>query len=305
VYIGDNDHAYLRMFLAPLLPIFAEQPALEHLARQIAAFSSQGVSRTHPLLSAALPDGTRVQIVLPPASRQHIIMAFRTHGAAHLRLEQLCGGDTAMPGIAQLDRTASLRQIEALLETGHRVEALRAAVQSRCTILVSGGTSSGKTTFLNAMLAEIAEHERLVVIEDTPELTLTRPNAIGLLAVRGALGEAAVSANDLVSASLRLRPDRIILGELRGDEAYAYLRAINTGHPGSMSTIHADSAEGAIEQLVLLVLHARTGLSRSDIAEYIRQTVDVFVHLGRQGGARGIAQIMTRNMMWKTVKAEA
>ncbi len=324
-----ENHAYLDMFLAPLTPvleqpdvtdIFINEPGelwverrsgdltreqvplidrnmLDHLARQIAAYAHQGVSRAHPLLSAALPDGTRVQIVLPPASRSNIIMAFRKHGATHLPLEQLCGARERTGSSASNGRAESLRKIDELLAAGQRIEALRLAVTARCTILISGGTSSGKTTFLNAMIEEMSHHERLVVIEDTPELTLTRHNAIGLLAVRGALGEAAVSANDLVSASLRLRPDRIILGELRGDEAYAYLRAINTGHPGSMSTIHADSPEGAIEQLALLVLHARTGLSRSDIIDYVRQTIDVFVHLDRCNGERGIAAMTTRHQM--------
>jgi type IV secretion system protein VirB11 len=169
---------------------------------------------------------------------------------------------------------------------------LAAAVRARKNILVSGGTSTGKTTFLNALLREVPAGERLILIEDTPELKVNHENAIGLLAARSELGEARVSANDLVAASLRMRPDRIILGELRGEEAFAFLRAINTGHPGSMTTVHADGAERAIEQVVLLVLQAGTQLSRDDVRHYIKSTVDVFVQLERIAGKRRIAEVV-------------
>jgi type IV secretion system protein VirB11 len=171
---------------------------------------------------------------------------------------------------------------------------LAAAVRARKNILVSGGTSTGKTTFLNALLREVPAGERLILIEDTPELKVHHENAVGLLAARSALGEARVSANDLVAASLRMRPDRIILGELRGTEAYAFLRAINTGHPGSMTTVHADSAERAIEQIVLLVLQAGTQLGRDDVRHYVSRTVDVFVQLARTAGRRHVAEVVLR-----------
>jgi len=110
--------------------------------------------------------------------------------------------------------------------------------------------------------------------------------------VRGELGEAKVTANDLVSASLRMRPDRIILGELRGPEAFAFLRAVNTGHPGSMTTIHADSPQSAIEQLVMLVLQGGTKLSRDDVRYYVRQSIDLFVQLSRSGGKRTVEAVV-------------
>jgi len=158
--------------------------------------------------------------------------------------------------------------------------------------VITGFLGSGKTTFLNALLREVPESERLILIEDTPELQTRHENLVGLLAARSALGEAQVTANDLLGASLRMRPDRIILGELRGDEAYAFLRAVNTGHPGSMTTVHADSAERAIEQIVLLALQAGTQLNRDDIRHYVRSTVDVFVQLERIAGRRRIAEIV-------------
>ena len=278
-----------------------DNPALDELtllrlARQIAALSHQGVSREHPLLSAVLPDGSRVQVVAPPATRGPLILAIRRHLAPKLVLGdyQATGAfsDTATGELGQ--RSAVAEHIVDLVRRGELAAALSEAVRARRNILVSGGTSTGKTTFLNALIREIPSDERLVLIEDTPELHVEHPNHVGLIAARGSLGEAQVSTNDLVSASLRLRPDRIILGELRGVEALAFLRAINSGHPGSMTTIHADSPESAIEQLVLLVLQAGTALKREDVRHYVRETVDLFVQLARVGGSRKIERISLR-----------
>jgi type IV secretion system protein VirB11 len=120
-------------------------------------------------------------------------------------------------------------------------------------------------------------------------------NALGLVAARGGQGEASVSAEDLLQASLRMRPDRIVLGELRGAEAFSFLRAVNTGHPGSMTTIHADSPDGAIEQLALMALQAGSGLSRGDIAAYATAVIDVFVQLSREDGQRRVSEIRMKN----------
>jgi len=169
---------------------------------------------------------------------------------------------------------------------------LREAIRQRRTILISGGTSTGKTTFLNAMLGEIPSHERVILVEDTPELRLPGENGVGLVAVKGELGEAKVTANELLQAALRLRPDRIVLGELRGAESVSFLRAINTGHPGSFSTIHANSLRGALEQLALMVMQTGIGLSRSDTIAYAAGVIDVIVQLGRDAeGRRGIVAI--------------
>ena len=173
-------------------------------------------------------------------------------------------------------------------------DALSLAVRSRKNIIISGGTSTGKTTFLNALLREIPREERLILIEDTPELVVEHENSVGFVSVRGELGEARVTTNDLVSASLRMRPDRIILGELRGPEAFSFLRAVASGHPGSMTTIHADSPETAIEQLVMLVLLGGTRLSRSDVRAYVEQSVDIFVQLSRGAGRRRVQAVLWR-----------
>lgn len=268
--------------------------ALLRLARQLAALTHQGLSREHPLLSATLPDGSRIQIVAPPATRGPLALAVRKQVAPKLMLaDYVAAGSFDGTSTEHLNGAASETDaLQKQIVSGDLAGALVSAVRARRNILISGGTSTGKTTFLNALLREVPEDERLILIEDTPELHVDHPNAVGLIAVRGAMGEAQVTANDLVSASMRMRPDRVILGELRGTEAFAFLRAVNSGHPGSMTTIHADSPEAAVEQLVLLVLQAGTALSRSDVREYVSGTIDVFVQLARAGGIRTIQRVV-------------
>ena len=267
---------------------------LDRLSRQIAALSHQGISREHPLLSATLPDGSRVQIVSPPATRGDMALAIRKHVSPHLSLSDYVASgsfaETKSSGFGE--RTEIDVQLARLLDSGDIAGMLSLAVKSRKNILVSGGTSTGKTTFLNALIREISSDERLILIEDTPELLVEHANAVGLIAARSALGESQVTADSLLAASLRMRPDRIIVGELRGPEAYTFLRAVNTGHPGSMTTVHADSAERAIEQIALLVLQTGTRLGREDVQHYVRTTVDVFVQLARTAGKRHVSEVV-------------
>ena len=273
---------------------------LWRLARQIASITHQGVSREHPLLAARLPDGARVQIVAPPATRGPMAIAIRKHVSADISLAdyESNGAFAATHGLDIPD----LREAElaALYASGDWSRFLTAAVRARKTIVVAGGTSTGKTTFLNALLREIDAAERLILIEDTPELVIRHENAIGLVAVRGALGESRVTADDLLLASLRLRPDRIILGELRGSEAFTFLRAINIGHPGSLTTLHADTPARAVEQLALMVLQSGTQLRRDDVLSYVERAVDIFVQLERRNGHRWVSQIE-----WKAAGAQS
>ena len=275
-----------------------DEPALDgkllaRLARQIAATSAQGINRSRPLLAASLPDGSRVQIVAPPATRAGYAFAIRRHVASTMSLrdwedaDAFCGLDGKQEPLEREPDYQAIDEAEA-------PAFLTQAVLDRKNILIAGGTSTGKTTFLNALLAEIPPAERLILIEDTEELRLRHENAVGMIAARGSLAEADISAEDLLIAALRMRPDRIILGELRGSEAFTFLRAVNTGHPGSMTTIHADTPRRAIEQLALLVLQAGSRLSRDDVNHYVRESVDVFVQLERRDGARRVAQIQTR-----------
>jgi type IV secretion system protein VirB11 len=271
------------------------EPVLERLARQIAALSHQGVSREHPLLAATMPDGSRIQIVTPPATRGPMAIAIRRQVSASLTLHDYEAGGHFAETRTALSRNRDDEKLARLISERCFAEALSLAVRARKNIIVAGGTSSGKTTFLNALLREVSAGERLILIEDTPELVVEHENCIGLVSVRGDLGEASVTMNDLVSASLRMRPDRIILGELRGPEAFAFLRAVASGHPGSMTTIHADSPTGAIEQLVMLVLHGGTKLSRSDVRAFVEQSIDIFVQLSRVDGRRQVEAVVLRH----------
>jgi type IV secretion system protein VirB11 len=309
-------HVYLDSYLAPLAPwlgrddvtdIYINRPGevwietlggaiercaspaldrntLLRLARQIAATSSQGINRERPLLAASLPDGSRVQVVLPPATRGEVAIAIRRHVVQDLDLESYRPAITRTE-IEKADRSAG----DSAALGGDLIEALRRAVRERRNILISGGTSTGKTTFLNTLLREVPPNERLIVIEDAAELQLHHANAVGLIAARGGQGEADVTAEDLLIAALRMRPDRIILGEIRGNEALTFLRAVNTGHLGSLTTIHADSPERAIDQLALLTLQAGSKLGWDDAVRYIRKSIDVVVQLSRIDGVRQIS----------------
>lgn len=258
---------------------------LERLAGQIARASAQAVSREHPLLAATLPNGARVQMAGPPATRRHWALAIRRHLAIDLELEAFDTGPIAQPTRAKQGGVSSAEARRA------PIEYLRHAVMERRTILISGGTSSGKTTFLNSLLKLVPAHERVIVVEDTPEIAVRQANCLGLVAVKGEMGEAQVGVDDLLQASLRLRPDRLIVGEIRGKEAATFLRAVNTGHAGSFTTVHASSTRGALEQIALMVMHAGWPAPRSETIAYTASVVDVIVQLSRRGGARRIEDI--------------
>lgn len=270
--------------------------ALARLSRQVASHSAQGISREHPLLAASLPDGSRVQIALPPATRGEIAIAIRKHVASGMSLDEfvvLDAPDGQSPGPDHAVSVAGGRGTQVLEDrSGDAGAFLRTAVQQRKNILISGGTSSGKTTLLNALIQEVPQDERLILIEDAPELRLSHANSVGLIAARSALGEAQISTDDLLIASLRMRPDRIIMGELRGREVETFLRAINTGHPGSLSTIHADSPQRAIDQMALILMLAGSSMSWENVVDYIYQSINVIVQVERRSGKRYIKSVM-------------
>lgn len=269
-----------------------DRPSLLRLARQVAAANAQGINRESPLLAGTLPDGSRIQLALPPATRGEVALAIRRHVVQNIDLESYRGSSA---GLREDGGTAARSaQVE---QSADPVDTLRRAVRERRNILISGGTSSGKTTFLNALLREVPLQERLILIEDAAELQLHHANAVGLLAARGGEGEATVDAEDLLIAALRMRPDRIILGEIRGREAMIFLRAVNTGHPGSLTTIHADSPERAIDQLALLALQNGNQLGWENTVRYIKSSIDVIIQLSREGGRRSISRmIYSENM---------
>ena len=253
---------------------------LQCLARQVAVYSHQGLSRAHPLLGASLPDGARIQIVMPPATLHHMAIAIRRHRAAALPLSAYA-----------LEPARRRERVRAA--TGDLPVYLAEAVRQKRNIVISGGTSSGKTTLLNSLLAEIPRSERLITIEDAAELQPDHANRVQLIAARGGQGEANVTPNDLLEAALRMRPDRILLGELRGAEAYTFLRAINTGHPGSITTVHADSAEGALRQLAIMILQGAHNLDYANAYALVTTMIDIVVQVERVDSRRCVSEVLT------------
>jgi type IV secretion system protein VirB11 len=265
---------------------------LLELARQVATHADQEISAERPLLAAELPNGFRVQFVLPPAAGRNVALSIRKPAVLERNLD-----DYEREGAFDLvnTMTAHARAERAGLRAtyaGRKFGAfLRMAVKARMNILISAGTDAGKTTLLNAMLKEVGESERLVIIEDSGELKPTQENVVRLFYSRGGQGLARVTPQDLCEAALRLRPDRILLGELRGAEAFTFLRTINSGHPGSITTIHADSAELAFEQLALMVMQGFPGVDRKFVIDYVRSVIPIVVQGSRSGSRRYISEI--------------
>ena len=260
---------------------------LKSLARLVAQSTEQRVSEEEPLLSATLPAGYRIQVVFPPACESgHVIMSIRKQSSLNWNLD-----DYEKMGAfesAAIEETVNKDDLilAKLLKLGRIKDFLQRSIIYKKNIIVSGGTSTGKTTFANAMLKAIPSEERLITVEDAREIDLSNhPNKVHLLASKGGQGRAKVNTQNLIEACLRLRPDRIIVGELRGSEAFSFLRAINTGHPGSISTLHADTPKMAMEQLKLMVMQAGLGMSPTEIMNYIKNVVDIVIQLKR--GAKG------------------
>jgi type IV secretion system protein VirB11 len=269
------------------------------LGRLVAQSTDQSISEEKPLLSATLPNGYRIQIVFPPACEPgKVAMAIRKGNSMQLTLD-----DYDKMGAFQTTATAEVHDenddiLANYLKENRIKDFIQHAIISKKNIIISGGTSTGKTTFTNAALLAIPEHERLITVEDAREVLLpNHPNKIHLLASKGGQGRAKVTTQDLIEACLRLRPDRIIVGELRGAEAFSFLRAINTGHPGSISTLHADTPLMALEQLKLMVMQAGLGMPPAEIKQYILSVVDIVIQLKRgSGGRRYVSEVYFKGL---------
>ncbi|CDZ55195.1 P-type DNA transfer ATPase VirB11 [Neorhizobium galegae] len=267
---------------------------IENIGERVAGVTHQFISRTNPILSAALPTGERIQIVLPPAAADGGAISIRKQVTSNFTLEHYRdSGSLDKVSVAMGGLSAVERHLIDLLEGERIYDFIQTAIRERVSILISGGTSTGKTTFLNACLKTIDPSERILTLEDTRELFPPQPNAVHLLASRGDQGTAQVTIQSLLEASLRMRPDRLFVGEIRGSEAFAFLRAINTGHPGSMSTVHADTPLGAYEQLAMMMQQAgiSSGYSKQDLMSYIQMVIPIVIQLRRDGGRRGVSEI--------------
>ena len=275
---------------------FADFAWCRRLAKLIANSTRQRVDEATPLLSAALPTGERAQIVLPPATTAGTVaITLRRPSDTVWSIE-----DLARRGIFRSTRrsTATLdeteRELLRLLEAQEYEAFMRLSVASHKNILVSGPTGSGKTTWTKALIREIPHQERLVTIEDAQELVLdTHPNHVRLFYSKDDQGLARVTPKQLLESCLRMKPDRILLAELRAEEAFDYLRNVNSGHPGSITSIHAGSCELAFEQLVLLVKQSAGGreLARRDIKSLLYLLIDVVIQFGVERHERFIKEI--------------
>jgi len=274
---------------------FASFDWCHRFAKLVANSTHQRVDEQSPLLSASLPSGERVQIVLPPAtSAGCVAITIRRPSNQVWSIEEL-----AIRGVfhktAQAhgaDRTET--ELRRLLAERDYPSFMRLAVRSRQNILVSGPTGSGKTTWTKALIREIPAEERLITIEDAKELVLDgHLNHVRLFYSKDDQGVARVSPKQLFETCLRMKPDRILLAELRSEEAFDYLRNVNSGHPGSITSVHAASAELAFEQLVLLVKQNPGGrdLARNDIKALLYLLVDVVIQFGVERQERYIKEV--------------
>jgi type IV secretion system protein VirB11 len=275
---------------------FADFDWCRRLAKLVANSTRQRIDEETPLLSASLPSGERIQIVLPPAtSAGCVAISIRRPSDQVWSIDELSAS-----GIFRATRRASEtldfteRQLSRLLQEEKYEAFMRLAVVARKNILVSGPTGSGKTTWTKALIREIPSEERLITIEDAQELVLDRhPNHVRLFYSKDDQGLARVTPKQLLESCLRMKADRILLAELRAEEAFDYLRNVNSGHPGSITSVHAASAELAFEQLVLLVKQSRGGqeLPRADIKQLLYLLVDVVVQFGVERHRRFIKEI--------------
>ena len=251
---------------------FADEEQLRNAIERILAPLGRRVDELSPMVDARLADGSRVNVVIPPLAVDGPVLSIRRFGVRR-------------PGPRQLVESGTL--------TEGQLETLATAVSERRSVLVSGGTGSGKTTLLNALSSFIGAAERVVTIEDAAELRLQQPHVVRLESrPAGVEGRGEVTIRDLLRNALRMRPDRIVIGEVRGPEALDLLTALNTGHDGALSTVHANSPEDAVSRIETLALMAGVGLPHDAIAAQVRRGIDHIVQLQRDpDGARRVTAI--------------
>ncbi|RYF20726.1 MAG: P-type DNA transfer ATPase VirB11 [Oxalobacteraceae bacterium] len=266
-----------------------EEPALDNaalmtLAKLIAGLTKQDINSEYPVCSSVLPGGERAQVVVPPAVEQGFIsITIRKASGVTMNIN-----DFEREGLFSEVRQAGLHgevddELLRLRDAGEWKEFFKLAVLERKNILISGATGSGKTSFSKGLIKLIPDYERILTIEDTRELVVPHQNCVHMMYAKDGKGLQKAGAKELLESALRMRPDRILLQELRDGTAFFYLRNVNSGHPGSITTIHANTPEGAFEQLTLLVKESEGGndLERQDIRALLRSLVDIVVQMHR------------------------
>lgn len=256
---------------------FKNEEQLRQIVDRIVAPIGRRVDESSPMVDARLPDGSRVNAVIQPVSLHGTTVSIRRFSKRPYTIQDLIRFGTLTPAIGRF---------------------LENAVRTKMNILISGGTGSGKTTLLNAMAAAIPEDERIITIEDMAELRLTREHIVGLEARPANVeGKGRIDIRDLVRNALRMRPDRIIVGEVRGGEAFDMLQAMNTGHEGSLTTLHANTVPDAIRRLESMVIMAETGLPSEVIRDYLSSALDLILQIGRlEDGSRKVLSVCE---LWK------
>jgi pilus assembly protein CpaF len=273
ILVNGPDHVFVEKFgeMNAVPGVTLNEKSLQVAIRNIARVLGDDISEEKPILDARLPDGSRVTAIISPCSVNGTSIAIRKF-------------QSKLYGPEDLVRIGTL--------TAELLIQLQTAVELHKNILISGGTGTGKTTLLNALSNFIGPDERLVVIEDTSEIQIEKNNLVRLEARREQPGLPAVSIRDLLKATLRLRPDRIILGEVRGGEAFDLLQSLNTGHSGSLSTIHANSAAEAISRFATCVLMSGIDLPYQVIRQNIGESLDMVIQLKREPSRRAVAQVL-------------
>jgi len=241
---------------------FESERQLEDIIQKIVGLAGREVNQANPIVDTRLPDGSRVNVVLPPISMRGATVTIRKFSKSPMTVEMLLKYGSITP------------------EAAHVLELL---VKSKYNIFIAGGTGSGKTTFLNAISNYIPKDERIITIEDSAELQITGVDNLVSMETRNAnaSGAGAVTIRDLIKSSLRMRPERIVVGEVRGGEALDMLQAMNTGHDGSLSTGHANSVRDMLSRLETMVLQGADGLPLEAIRQQIASAVDIIIHLSR------------------------
>lgn len=265
--------------------------AIKRLGAQLAGETRNTLGALHPIVSGRVMvwgNPQRVQVVIEPAIEHGVSLSIRKYLTRTLNSADIKFVDGGQIRVEEA-RLQRHKEIGALAEAGDLQALFRQVIDEKFNILISGGTSSGKTTVARALLSMADSDERIVTIEDAQELNPPHKNRVGLIADRK--DKSARSPSRLLESCLRMRPDRIIVGEIRGVEAYDFLEAINTGHPGAITTIHADSPELAFDRLALMVMRSGVQMSHGEIIQYAKKTIDLVVQVGRRHGQRGVLEI--------------